>query len=44
MTVCGCIGYHDDAAVIVEHPRHGRLVVCESHAGKQQTVLGEVSA
>ena len=29
--VCGCIGCHQDAEVVILHPRHGKRTVCAGH-------------
>lgn len=29
---CGCLGCHEPAVVVINHPTHGRRVVCDGHA------------
>jgi len=38
---CGCLGCHEPAAVVIQHPEHGRRAVCAAHADGQE-VLGDV--
>ncbi|WP_176696675.1 hypothetical protein [Haloparvum sedimenti] len=38
---CGCLGCTDPAAVVIDHPDHGRRVVCEDDA-KDHKVLRHV--
>jgi hypothetical protein len=35
---CVCLGCHDDAAVVIDHPDHGRRVVCEDDAEGYEVV------
>jgi len=28
---CGCLGCHDDAVAVIDHPTKGERTVCESH-------------
>jgi hypothetical protein len=36
---CRVIGCHEAATTDIVHPDHGRMAVCEHHAGGYQEVL-----
>ena len=35
---CGALGCHNDAAVEIEHPKHGKLVTCRECAASHEVV------
>jgi len=39
--ICGCLGCHDPAVAVIDHPRHGERVVCDRHAEGHE-VIGDV--
>lgn len=38
--ICGCLGCTELADVVVRHPEHGNLVVCEWHAQDFEVLRG----
>lgn len=36
--VCGCLGCHDPAQAVIDHPRHGERVVCDHHAKGHEVI------
>ncbi|WP_276254085.1 hypothetical protein [Halomontanus rarus] len=35
---CGALGCPEDADVVIRHPKHGKLTVCEDHAEDHKVV------
>jgi len=36
--LCGCLGCHDPAVAVIDHPEHGRRTVCERHRGDHEVI------
>lgn len=36
--VCGCLGCSGGAFAEVDHPEHGRRIVCEGHANGHEVI------
>jgi len=39
--LCGCVGCHTPAGLVIRHSEHGQRVVCDSHAAGHE-VIGDV--
>jgi hypothetical protein len=39
---CGCIGCHEEADVVIDHPEHGHRTVCDDHAAGHEVVDDDV--
>lgn len=35
---CGCLGCDEEALWIIDHPQHGQIVVCSTHARSYEVV------
>lgn len=35
---CGCLGCHEDADAVIDHPKHGERTVCEDHINGHEVV------